>query len=58
MYIVYRDVGGTHSTVVAAAIHLNRLPMQEVPSRDEILNLPLFKAGEKGHRSFDVSRYR
>jgi len=47
MYIVYHDVGGTHSTVVAAAIHLNRLPMQEVPSRDEILNLPLFDKLEK-----------
>jgi hypothetical protein len=47
MYIVYHDVGGTHSTAVAAAIHLNNLPLDRIPSEDEILNIPLFDKLEK-----------
>lgn len=47
MYVVYHDVGGTHSTVIAAAIHLNRLPMDMLPSMKDILNVPLFDKLEK-----------
>lgn len=47
LYIVYHDVGGTHSTVVAAAIHLHQLPIERIPSKSEILNLPLFDRLEK-----------
>ncbi|QEK13359.1 DUF3189 family protein [Crassaminicella thermophila] len=70
MYIIYHDVGGTHSTVVAAAIHLNKLPLDSVPSKSEILNLPLFDRLEKkdigrlifhgkdeyGHSIYTISR--
>lgn len=47
LYIIYHDVGGTHSTVVAAAIHLNYLPMNQIPTKSEILNIPLFDRLEK-----------
>ncbi|WP_129599029.1 DUF3189 family protein [Anaerophilus nitritogenes] len=42
MYIVYHDVDGTHSTIVAAAIHLNQLPLDAVPNKNDLLTLPLF----------------
>jgi hypothetical protein len=42
MVVIYHDVGGTHSTAVAANIHINKLPMDRIASKDEILNLPTF----------------
>ncbi|MFZ5968610.1 MAG: DUF3189 family protein [Bacillota bacterium] len=50
MYIVYHDVGGTHSAVVAAGIHLNKLPMDRIPDKSEILGLSLFDRLEKHQR--------
>lgn len=47
LYIIYHDVSGTHSAVVAAAIHLNYLPIDTVPTKYDILNLPLFDRLEK-----------
>ncbi|WZL73455.1 DUF3189 family protein [Clostridiaceae bacterium 35-E11] len=47
MFIVYHDVGGTHSTIIAAAIHLNKLPMDMIPSKSEIESVPLFDRLEK-----------
>lgn len=47
MYIIYHDVGGAHSTAIAAALHLNQLPLDHIPTRDEILALPLFDRLEK-----------
>ncbi len=47
LYVVYHDFGGTHSTVIAAAIHLNWLPLDVVPSVDDILKIPLFDRLEK-----------
>ncbi|QZY55364.1 DUF3189 family protein [Crassaminicella profunda] len=47
MYIIYHDVGGTHSTVVAANIHLRRLPMDHIPTQSEIISIPLFDQLEK-----------
>ncbi|WP_053954854.1 DUF3189 family protein [Inediibacterium massiliense] len=47
MYIVYHDVGGAHSTIVAAAIHLNQLPLDYIPDKNELLALPLFDKIQK-----------
>lgn len=47
MIVVYHDVGGAHSTAVAANIHINKLPMDRVPSKEELLSLPTFDKIEK-----------
>ncbi|QXM06861.1 DUF3189 family protein [Crassaminicella indica] len=47
MHIIYHDVGGTHSTIIAASIHLHRLPINRLPTKDEILSIPLFDRLEK-----------
>jgi hypothetical protein len=40
MIIIYHCYGGTHSSVLAAAIHLNILPDNRLPTYKEIVNLP------------------
>lgn len=40
--IVYTCFGGTHSSPVAAAIHLGTLPRDTVPSTRQLMDLPLF----------------
>lgn len=47
MIIIYHDVGGAHSTVIAANLHINRLPIDRLPSKEELLNLPTFDKVEK-----------
>ncbi|SMC20720.1 Protein of unknown function [Clostridium acidisoli DSM 12555] len=47
MIVVYHDVGGAHSTAVAANIHINKLPMNRIPSKEELLALPTFDKIEK-----------
>ncbi|OPJ62689.1 DUF3189 family protein [Clostridium oryzae] len=47
MIVIYHDVGGAHSTAVAANIHINKLPMDRVPSKEELLALPTFDKIEK-----------
>jgi hypothetical protein len=47
MIIIYHDVGGTHSTAVAANIHINNLPIDKVPDKNEILTLPTFDKIQK-----------
>ncbi|MFT9496184.1 DUF3189 family protein [Anaerosolibacter sp.] len=42
LYVVYHDPRGTHSSVIAAAVHLNLLPLDKTPSKKDILNVPLF----------------
>lgn len=42
MIVVYQDIGGAHSSVVAANVHLNRLPRDVVPDKEKILALPTF----------------
>ena len=42
MKVVYHCFGGTHTSAVAAAIHLGRLPRDRIPRPDELLQLPLF----------------
>lgn len=47
MIVIYHDVGGAHSSCTAANIHVNNLPMDKIPSREELLNLPTFDKIEK-----------
>ncbi|NMM62468.1 DUF3189 family protein [Clostridium sp. P21] len=47
MIVIYHDVGGAHSTAVAANIHINKLPTNRIPSESELLNLPTFDKIEK-----------
>ena len=42
MIIVYQDVGGAHSSAMASNIHVNKLPKDRLPSRDELMALPTF----------------
>ncbi|MCR3759548.1 DUF3189 family protein [Clostridium felsineum] len=48
MIVIYHDVGGTHSTAVAANIHINKLPMDKVPKKEELLKLKTFDKIDKG----------
>ena len=42
MIIIYRCYGGTHSSVMAASIHLELLPGDRKPAGKELLALPYF----------------
>lgn len=70
MHIIYHCVGGAHSSVIASAIHLNKLPIDRHPTVDDILNVPYFDiltikdrgrimlrgTDEKGNRVYTLSR--
>lgn len=47
MMVIYHDIGGTHSSAVAANIHVNKLPRDSVQSRDILLSIPTFDRIEK-----------
>ncbi|RKD23017.1 ABC transporter [Ammoniphilus oxalaticus] len=42
MIYIYDDYAGTHSTALAAAYHLNKLPKDRQPTKEEILNVDYF----------------
>ncbi len=42
MIIVYHDAGGAHSTATAANIHIGNLPIDQIPTKEELLSLPTF----------------
>ncbi|WP_411680507.1 DUF3189 family protein [Clostridium thailandense] len=42
MIVVYHDVGGTHSTATAANIHIGKLPIDSIPTKEQLVNLPTF----------------
>ncbi|MCT4564865.1 MAG: DUF3189 family protein [Maledivibacter sp.] len=50
MHVIYHDIGGSHSSVVATYIHLNRLPVDRIPSTKEILEVPMFDKLQKNQR--------
>ena len=56
MHIIYHCVGGAHSSPTAAAIHLKMLPMDHVPNKADILNLPFFDTLEKKDRGKIIYR--
>ncbi len=47
LYIVYYSKDGTYSTIIAAAIHLNRLPVDHIPTKDKILTPSFFDRSDK-----------
>ncbi|HBM76341.1 MAG TPA: hypothetical protein DD429_12430 [Clostridiaceae bacterium] len=47
MIVIYHDIGGTHSSAVAANIHVNKLPWDDVPNKDALLSIPTFDRIEK-----------
>lgn len=55
MYIIYHDIGGTYGPIIAAAIHLKKLSIDEIPKKSEIEKLILseqFKTGPEGRLVF------
>lgn len=48
--IVYTCYGGTHSSTVAAAIHLGTLPRDKVPTPKQLMATPLFDTVESSDR--------
>jgi hypothetical protein len=42
MIVIYHDVGGAHSSCICANIHINKLKMDKIPNKEEILSLPTF----------------
>lgn len=47
MIVIYHDVGGTHSTAVAAHIHINTLSPNITPTEEDLLALPTFDSLQK-----------
>ena len=56
MHIIYHCVGGAHSSPTAAAIHLNMLPIDRVPTKYDILNVPYYDTLEKKDRGKIIFR--
>lgn len=55
MKIIYHCFGGTHSSIIAAALHLGWLPRERLPRADEIQAIPYFdqrRRGEEGEIKF------
>lgn len=52
MHIVYTCYGGAHSSPVAAAVHLGRLPRHRRPAAEELLSLPLFDRTDSRDHGF------
>ena len=55
MIVIYHDIGGTHSSAVAANIHVSKLPWDSVPGKDALLSIRTFDRIEKkdwGHLIF------
>ena len=42
MIYIYNCYGGTHSSSLASAIHLGNLPIDRIPTKEEILNTAYF----------------
>lgn len=42
MIFLYNCYGGTHSSSLASAIHLQKLPIDRVPSKEDIMNTQYF----------------
>ena len=70
MVIIYNCYGGTHSSILASAIHLKKLPMNRIPTHEEILNIEYFNkltykdmgrlvfhgSDDEGNRIFTIGR--
>jgi hypothetical protein len=70
MIYIYNCYGGTHSSSLAAAVHLKKLPLDRIPTKEEILNVDQFNkltykdmgriiyrgTDEEGNKVFSVGR--
>ncbi|RXJ00719.1 DUF3189 family protein [Anaerobacillus alkaliphilus] len=70
MIYIYNCYGGTHSSALAAAYHLNKLPKDRLPTKEEILNIDIFNKlttkdmgriifhgkDEEGHKVYTLGR--
>jgi len=56
LHIIYHCVGGAHSSPTAAAIHLNMLPMDHIPSKADLLSIPFYDTLEKKDRGKIILR--
>ncbi|EOD00700.1 DUF3189 family protein [Caldisalinibacter kiritimatiensis] len=56
MHIIYHCVGGTHSSAIAAAIHLGILPKNEKPNKKQILDIPYFDTLTKSYHGKIIFR--
>lgn len=55
MYIIYHDVGGTYGSIIAAAIHLKRLPLNQIPQKsdlEKLISTTEFQPGPDGRLRF------
>ncbi|MTI66042.1 MAG: DUF3189 family protein [Firmicutes bacterium] len=56
MHIIYHCVGGTHSSAIAAAVHLGKLPMNERPKIKDLYSIPYFDTLTKKDRGRIIYR--
>ena len=54
MKIIYSCYGGAHSSIVASAIHVGYLPIDRVPTGEEILNIPYYDQSPKENRGIPI----
>lgn len=54
MKIIYSCYGGAHSSIVASAIHVGYLPIDRVPTGEEILNIPYYDQSPKESRGIPI----
>jgi hypothetical protein len=47
MIIIYHDFAGTHSTIVAANLHLKKIAATPIPSKEQLMDLPMYETGEQ-----------
>ncbi|QUH20931.1 DUF3189 family protein [Alkaliphilus sp. B6464] len=54
MKIIYTCYGGAHSSIVASAIHMGYLPVDRIPTKEEILNIPYYDQSPKEFRGTPI----
>jgi len=54
MKIIYTCYGGAHSSIVASAIHMGYLPIDRIPTKEEILNVPYYDQSPKESRGTPI----
>lgn len=72
MIYIYNCYAGTHSSALAAAYHLKKIPTDRIPTREEILSIDIFNKltpkdmgkiffhgrDEEGHKVYTIGRGR
>ena len=50
--IIYSCYGGAHSSIVASAIHIGYLPINRIPTTEEISNTPYYDQAQSDSRGY------